>query len=142
MPVHCSTQALGSSALACRRTIISQSSYSLPNSDHVPQTAVSIDSIDITEEVFNTLSSLDTHKTTGIDGISPAILKHCAIVLTKPLHYLFSQIIRQCSLPDEWKIHFITPIFKSGDKSSVSNYRPISLLRMYHIQSTRTINLQ
>ena len=68
--------------------MFSQSSYSLPDFDHLPQTAVYIDSIDITEEVFNTLlSSLDTHKATGIDGTS---LKHCAIVLTKPLYYLFS----------------------------------------------------
>jgi len=71
-------------------SVFSQSSYSLPNFNYLPQTAVSIDSIDITEEVFNALSSLDTHEATGIDGISPAILKHCAIILTKPLHYLFS----------------------------------------------------
>ena len=79
-------------------SVFSQSSYSLPNFDHLPQTAVSIDSIDITEEVFNTLSSLDTHKATGIHGISPAILKHCTIVLTKPL---FLQSIRHYSLPAE-----------------------------------------
>lgn len=55
-----------------------------PNFDHLPQTAVSID---ITkQEIYNTWSSLDPHKATGMDGISPAILKYCAIVLTNPLH--------------------------------------------------------
>jgi hypothetical protein len=31
-------------------------------------------------------------------------------------------------IPSEWKIHKIIPIYKSGDKHLVENYRPISLL--------------
>ena len=32
------------------------------------------------------------------------------------------------NIPEEWRTHLITPILKSGDKSKVNNYRPISLL--------------
>ena len=38
------------------------------------------------------------------------------------------QSIQHYSLPAEWKIHCFTPIFESGEKNSVTNYRPISSL--------------
>jgi len=76
-----------------------------------------IDSLSITEEeVYNTLISLDSTKATGIDGISPAVLKICAIALNKPLHYLFSYVIHYCCLLSEWQSHCIIPIFKTAIK--------------------------
>ena len=63
-----------------------------------------------------------------IDGIGPNILKHCALSLCKPLHFLFTLTLQKHQLPIDWKIHFIVPIFKSDDKSLVNIYRPISLL--------------
>lgn len=50
------------------------------------------------------------------------------MALTSPLHTLFVRSIRSGQLPSQWKLHFVTPVFKSGNKSDVSNYRPISLL--------------
>ena len=64
----------------------------------------------------------------GIDGIGPRLLKHCALALYQPLHHLFTLSLVQHYLPQEWRFHLITPIYKSGNKSSVKNYRPISLL--------------
>ena len=82
--------------------MFSQSTYSLPNFENIPPTSVSIDSIYISEEeVYNVLSSLDPQMVTGIDGITPTILKHCASVIVKPLHYLFSYAVHYYSLPSE-----------------------------------------
>ena len=64
----------------------------------------------------------------GPDGIPPIILSKCASVLYRPLHYLFCLTVKYGYLPNEWKIHKIIPIFKSGNHALVKDYRPISLL--------------
>ena len=48
--------------------------------------------------------------------------------LYTPFHHLFSVSLSKHRIHMEWKCHSITPIFNSGDKSQVKNYRPISLL--------------
>jgi len=84
----------------------SHNNYFIPQFEDMPSTNSIIDSVSITEEeVYNTLISLDSTKVTGIDGISPAVLKNCVIALTKPLHYLFSYTIYYCCLPSEWQLH-------------------------------------
>lgn len=64
----------------------------------------------------------------GIDEIGPRLLKFCSTALCEPLHYLFNKSLEQQVLPTEWRLHSITPIYKSGDRALVANYRPISLL--------------
>jgi len=80
------------------------------------------------EEVFSVLSQLDPNKATGIDSISPKILKYCAASLTHPLCHLFNLSLASGVIPQEWKVHLVVPVYKSADRSSVKNYRPISLL--------------
>ena len=80
------------------------------------------------DEVFRILSTLDGSKAVGIDGISPLFLRHCAVALTPPLTRLFNLSLSSHSLPLEWRTRLVKPIFKSGDKCNVVNYRPISLL--------------
>ena len=88
-----------------------------------------MDSITIfPSEVFQALASLDPTKAMGPDAIGPRVLKFCSHALFIPIHHLFSISLRSSSLPAEWRLHRITPVFKSGDKSLVKNYRPISLL--------------
>ena len=80
------------------------------------------------EEVLETLKSLDPDKSSGADAIGPGVLKKCAYSLCRPLHHLFATSLSNHNIPSEWRIHVITPVHKSGDKSLVNNYRPISLL--------------
>ena len=80
------------------------------------------------EEVYAALVQLDPNKATGIAKISPKVLKHCASSLFCPLCHLFNLSLSTGAIPTEWKIHLITLIYKSADRSSVKNYCPISLL--------------
>jgi len=78
------------------------------------------------EEVFEALTSLDPNKAMAID---PKILKFRAPVLVQPIYHLFLLSLIHQSLPLDQKIHIISPVYKSGNKSAVNNnYHPISLL--------------
>jgi len=97
----------------------------------LPSPQSTLSDISISEDdVYSALVSLDPTKSMGIDGISPKLLKHCALALYQPLHHLLLLILSQSYIPEEWRTHLIIPILKSGDNSKVNNnyYRPISLL--------------
>ena len=87
-----------------------------------------LSNIIITEDVYDALINLDTSKAMGPDGISLIVLSKCASVLYKPLHHLSCLTLKYGYLPCEWKLHKIIPVFKSGDRTQVKNYRPISSL--------------
>ncbi len=88
----------------------------------------SIDIIFDTSDTFRALASLDTTKAMGPDKFSPKMLKSCACAICEPINHLFSVNFAESKLPAEWKTHLIIPIHKSGQKSAIANYRPISLL--------------
>ena len=77
--------------------------------------------------VLDKISKLQKDKLPGPDGISPRILIELAHEITAPLTMLFQKSIKTAQIPKEWKTSHITPIFKKGSRSDVSNYRPINL---------------
>ena len=92
-------------------------------------TTNTLSEINITyHDVYSALVDLDPNKAMGIDAIGPKILKYCVLALYIPIHHLFNLCLSHTCIPAEWKVHRIVPIFKSGDRSHISNYRPISLL--------------
>ena len=60
---------------------------------------------------------------------------------TSQYQHKFLTCLSQHCIPEQWKIHLIAPVHKSGDKSAVTNYRPISLLCSIS-KVTRKINIQ
>ena len=74
------------------------------------------------------IKSLPVGKATGPDGIDNRILKEAVQQLCKPLSDIFNLSLRSCTVPSSWKIANVCAVFKKGDRSLPSNYRPISLL--------------
>ena len=80
-----------------------------------------------TEMVKKELQSLDTSKSTGPDHIHPRLLKELAEHISNPITQLLNKTIKNQVIPTDWKMAFISPIFKKGSRNIASNYRPISL---------------
>jgi hypothetical protein len=99
-----------------------------PNGDLIPVTDHTIDDgVVSADDVYKVLSTLDTKKACGTDGISPRILKECAHELSNSLAVLFNYSLSVGKVPQAWKVVNIVAIYKSGERCSAENYRPISL---------------
>ena len=79
------------------------------------------------EDVLLILKKLNPNKAPGPDGINGKVLKNCAQSLAYPLSVLFNLSFSTGCIPPDWKLALVVPVHKKGDKSSVENYRPISL---------------
>ena len=84
-----------------------------------------LSTIQCTEEVEKLLCSLKVKTSTEI---SSHMLRNTAFSVSSSLHKLFNLSLSTGHFPTDWKSSNITPVYKLGDKSLVSNNRPISLL--------------
>lgn len=64
----------------------------------------------------------------GMDNIYPSTLKSNIKCLVRPLTHIVNISITNGIFPSSFKIAKVIPLYKSKDKSLISNYRPISLL--------------
>ncbi|VDI23673.1 Hypothetical predicted protein [Mytilus galloprovincialis] len=79
-------------------------------------------------EVKDSLSNLNVAKATGIDQISPRILKLSSEVISPSIAYIINRSITAGIFPSELKNARVMPSHKKGPKDTVDNYRPISIL--------------
>ena len=104
--------------------------------DHPDPTPTETESLDhalcdisfTTEDVSEALLALDPNKATGPDGIPCRLLKETVRQIAPSLTQLFNLSLCCSTLPDDWKLANIIPVYKKGEKQYVDNYRPISLL--------------
>lgn len=79
-------------------------------------------------EIKQIIANLKTKNSSGWDGISTFFIKRAVDSLNAPLAHICNACFSKGVFPDALKKSVTVPIYKAGDKTVVSNYRPISLL--------------
>ncbi|XP_003739610.1 uncharacterized protein LOC100908256 [Galendromus occidentalis] len=78
--------------------------------------------------VYTTLRSLGSKLTVTPDGLPPIFFSRAALGLAHPLQCVYNLSLRTGTVPDAWKMSYVTPVYKSkGARTDASNYRPISI---------------
>ena len=80
------------------------------------------------DQVLQLCKDIKVCKSSGIEDIPTKAFKDSFRVLISQLVFLFNLSFSKGQFPDSWKRATIIPLYKEGDKTEVSNYRPVSLL--------------
>ena len=64
----------------------------------------------------------------GIDTINNKVVKTCFKELAKPMTLVINKSIKECYVPQVYKLAKIVPLYKKGPANECGNYRPVSLL--------------
>ena len=80
------------------------------------------------EEIKTAFFSLKGGKSPGFDEINYGIVKQNFNSLLVPLKHIFDVSLKSGTFPEKMKIARVTPVFKPGDTSLMTNYRPICVL--------------
>ena len=92
--------------------------------------------------VLEQLLLLKANKAIVLDNISARLLKNSAHTIAPSVVKLLNLSIRTGQFPKLWKRAKITALFKSGDRTNASNYRPISILPTLSKILERAVHLQ
>ena len=100
---------------------------------HIPRGPASACSLSIFQpvsvsDVAKCLQTVSPHKASGSDNIPVILLLQCSDILAPPFTTLVNTSLTSGTVPACFKTSHISPLFKSGDATSSTNYRPVSLL--------------
>ena len=82
-------------------------------------------------EILSIISSLKDKSTCGLDQIPLNVVKAAKDIIAPIMALLINHSFNIGIFPNALKMANIKPIFKSGNQSELSNYRPISLLNSF-----------
>ena len=76
------------------------------------------------------IDDMDATKSRGPNGIPPGLYVETSKNLSNIMHSVLRNIKKMQKIPDSWKVAAKAPVFKTGDRRKVENYRPVSLLNI------------
>ena len=82
-------------------------------------------------EVINVVKNFKNKTSMDCNDFSMYFVKSILVDIVNPLTYICNLSLQTGIFPDDMKIAKVVPLFKSGDRHSFNNYRPISLLPQF-----------
>ena len=67
---------------------------------------------------------------------------YSAAVITQSITFLVNLSLTTGTVPDEWKQARVVPLYKSGGREVMDNYRPISILAVISKIAEKAVNVQ
>lgn len=83
-----------------------------------------------TQDLSNIIKKLK-NKNSHINEIAVSVIKRNFKLFSPPLTFLFNLSAESGAFPNKLKTAVVTPIYKSGPKDDIKNYRPISQLSVF-----------
>ena len=83
------------------------------------------------DEIIKLTKELKNSTSAGLDEIPTTLVKNIITQIAEPLSNMANILINTGIFPEQLKIAKVNPVFKSGEKTDFSNYRPISILNSF-----------
>ena len=83
-------------------------------------------------ELTNIIAKLNNNKAAGPDNIGPALLKEIAPGILHPFLHIINLSFSTGVFPNSLKTAKVIPVYKKREHCLTQNYRPISLLSLFH----------
>lgn len=106
--------------------------------DTTPNTNILLQKLSM-ETLQKIINNLNSNAAPGPDEIRPKHIKIKCNSMHETILQLINTIITTCTIPEKMKSTHIKPIYKSGTKNKIENYRPIGAVNVllkileYHI---------
>lgn len=84
-----------------------------------------------TSEINKHINNLKNTSSCGRDRISVRLIKVCYEYVNRPMVHIINTIFESGIVPDHFKESIVSPVYKSGNRTEKTNYRPISVVNNF-----------